>query len=154
MVAFLFHFLIEKFPVPYVFTANIVLDTLGIQDVGMIMISMSRWFGICFGFIVAVNRWSSNDELLWGDSHHCSLYSVPSVCCHCHCRPSATRGQAAEVPGQWNLTSVSLQVFWERQRDHHSAFIVYSLPIQNTICMGCILFVFCICSKHTSPPHP
>ena len=102
-------------------------DTFKILGVGRIMISLSYWSGVSFWLTVAINPWSGHDELLRGDSHDCSLYSVPSVCCPLHYKPSATGGQAANVPCQWNLTSVNLQMSLEGQGDSHSAFMVLYL---------------------------
>ena len=113
-----------------------------IQGVGTIMISLSYWLGIWFWFMVAINIWPSHDKLLQGDSHHCPLYGVPSVCCRLHYKPSATRGQAADVRCQWNLTSVNLQVSLEGQGNGHSAFIVFYIYSDETPVCFSIIFCF------------
>ena len=53
--------------------------------------------------------------------------SNPSTCCHLRCGPPAPRGQAADVPCQWNLTSVNLQVSPEGQRNCHPVFTAFHI---------------------------
>ena len=85
-------YLTEKSLLSYVSTANMLFDTFTTLGVRMIMTSVSCWFGICSWFMLAINAWSSHDELLRGGSYHCSLIAPPhllspSSWATCHQRP-------------------------------------------------------------------
>ena len=58
--------------------------------------------------------------------------SNPPTCCHLRRGPPATRGQAADVPCQCNLTSVNLQVSLEGQRNCHPVFMVFHMCNEHT----------------------